>query len=279
MIAVVAYFIKKMQGDKKLMWMLGICSVVTVAAGAVTGGWFGDAVQQFFPALRPLRQKMMWFDPFEKPEMFFVLSVVLGYVQIIFGILVAFIHNLRSKQYVAAVCDQLTWLVMLNAIVLFVAGKVGVVNAQIAGFCGKLALLPAAVIVLYSERQGSWGARLGMGLYNLFSAVFYLGDVLSYLRLMALGMVTAGLGMAINVIAKIVLKLPYGAGIILALLLVLVPLHLFNMALSALGAFVHTLRLQYAEFFPKFFVGGGRLFQPLARSYEHVYVKESDTTV
>jgi V/A-type H+-transporting ATPase subunit I len=117
-----------------------------------------------------------------------------------------------------------------------------------------------------------------MGLYNLFSAVFYLGDVLSYLRLMALGMVTAGLAMAINVIAKIVLKLPYGAGIILALLLILVPLHLFNMALSALGAFVHTLRLQYAEFFPKFFVGGGRLFQPLSRKYEHVYVKESEKT-
>ncbi|MHC4155755.1 MAG: V-type ATP synthase subunit I [Planctomycetota bacterium] len=278
MIAVVAYFIRKMQGDKKLMWMLGICSVVTVVAGAVTGGWFGDAVQQFCPALKPLRQKMIWFDPFEKPEMFFALSVVLGYVQIIFGILVAFIHNLRTRQYVAAVCDQFTWLIMLNAIVLFIAAKAGVVNAQIGGFCGKLALLPAAVIVLYSERQGSWGARLGMGLYNLFSAVFYLGDVLSYLRLMALGMVTAGLAMAINVIAKIVLKLPYGAGIILALLLVLVPFHLFNMALSALGAFVHTLRLQYAEFFPKFFVGGGRLFQPLSRKYEHVYVKESETT-
>jgi len=62
-IALMAFFIKKIQGDKKLMWMLGICSAATVVAGALTGGWFGNAVQQFIPGLEPLRQKMMWFDP------------------------------------------------------------------------------------------------------------------------------------------------------------------------------------------------------------------------
>jgi len=64
-IALMAFFIKKIQGDKKLMWMLGICSLVTLLTGALTGGWFGDAVQQFLPALKPLRDRMMWFDPFE----------------------------------------------------------------------------------------------------------------------------------------------------------------------------------------------------------------------
>ena len=101
-----------------------------------------------------------------------------------------------------------------------------------------------------------------------------MGDVLSYLRLMALGMVTAGLAMALNVIAKIFLGIPYGLGIIL-IIAIIVPLHLLNMALNALGAFVHTLRLQYAEFFPKFFVGGGRSFEPLAKEYKHVYIKRS----
>ena len=272
-IALMIFFIKKMQGDKKLMWMLGICSAVTVVAGALTGGWFGDAIQQFIPALQPIRKKMMWFDPFENPMIFFKVALVLGYIHILTGLVIAFVHNLKRKKYIAAVCDQLTWLVMLNSIVVFAAGKTGLVSAEIGSLFGKLALIPAGMILLFSHREGPFVGRIGMGIYNLFSAIFYIGDVLSYLRLMALGMVTAGLAMAINVIAKIALDIPYGLGIV-ATVTILVGGHTFNMAINALGAFVHTLRLQYVEFFPKFFVGGGRLFEPLSKKYKHVYIKK-----
>jgi V/A-type H+-transporting ATPase subunit I len=272
-LAISVYFIKKMQRDKKLMWMLGICSAVTVVAGALTGGWFGDAVQQFVPALKPLRDKMMWFDPLEKPMIFFKLALALGYFQILTGLVIAFMHNLKRKQYIAAVCDQLTWLVMLNSIVIFLASKFGVISPEVGKLFGLVALVPAATILLFSQRQGGWVGRIGMGMYNLFSAIFYMGDVLSYLRLMALGMVTAGLAMAINVIAKIALDIPYGLGIV-ATIAILVGGHAFNMAINALGAFVHTLRLQYVEFFPKFLVGGGKAFEPLSKQYKHIYLKK-----
>ena len=270
-IALMAFFIKKIQGDKKLLWMLGICSAATVVAGALTGGWFGDAIQQFIPRLKPLREKMMLFDPFEKPMMFFGLALALGYVQIMAGLMIAFVHNLRRKQYIAGLCDQLTLLVMLNSIVIFAASKVGVVPIEIGKVFGILAIVPAAVILLFSQRQGGWGGRIGMGAYNLFSTIFYVGDVLSYIRLMALGMVTAGLAMAINVMAQLALDIPYGIGVV-AMILVLVGGHGFNIAINALGAFVHTLRLQYAEFFPKFFIGGGRAFEPLSKKYKHIYI-------
>jgi len=270
MIALIALFIKKMQGDTKLMAMLAICSVVTVAAGALTGGWFGNA-HEYLPAwFTVLRNGVMWFDPLEKPMHFFYLSLALGYFQIMVGLAIAFGHNLKQKDYVAAVFDQLTWLVMLNSIVAYAAMQGGS-YAHIGGLLGKLALVPAAMIFLFSHREGGWGGRLGMGAYNLFSAIFYMGDVLSYLRLMALGMVTAGLAMAVNVIATITADIPYGIGFVL-MVLVLVGGHGFNLVLSGLSAFVHTLRLQYVEFFPKFLVGGGRSFQPLNKQYKHIYI-------
>jgi V/A-type H+-transporting ATPase subunit I len=258
-VALIALFIKKIQGDKKL--------------GALTGGWFGDAVQQFAPALGPVRRKMMWFDPLEKPMIFFGLALALGYFQILTGLFIAFVHNLKRKEYVAAVFDQLTWLVMLNSIVIFGASKgwAGIPPA-VGKFFGIVALIPAAMIFLFSHREGGVGARLGMGFYNLFSAIFYMGDVLSYLRLMALGMVTAGLAMAINVIAQITRPIPYGIGIVLTVV-ILVGGHAFNIAINTLGAFVHTLRLQYVEFFPKFLVGGGKSFEPLSKEYKRIYIK------
>lgn len=279
LIAVLAWLIRKIQGDKKMMWMFIVCSVATVVAGAITGGWFGDAVQQFLPELKPLREKIMWFDPLENPMMFFKLSLALGYIQVIFGICVALVHNIKQRQYIAAVFDQVTWLVMLNSLALFGLAKTGTIPAGLAGIFGPVAIAPAIAIVAFSEREGGWGQRLGMGVYNLFSTVFFVGDILSYARLMALGMVTAGFAMAVNVIVAMVAKIQIPVlGFLLAAVIFIV-MHLFNAGMSVLSAFVHTLRLQFVEFFPKFFVGGGRVFEPLTKSYKHVYINEKQSNI
>jgi V/A-type H+-transporting ATPase subunit I len=159
---------------------------------------------------------------------------------------------------------------MLNSLVLFLFGEKIGLSSQACSVFGKVAIAPAIVIVLFSQRQGPWLGRIGMGIYNIFSTVFYLGDVLSYLRIMALGMLGGGLAVAINLMAGIAGKVPY-AGIVLVVL-VLIGGHTLNALLSAIGAFVHTIRLQFVEFFPKFLSGGGQLFEPLTKEYKYVYM-------
>ncbi len=110
-----------------------------------------------------------------------------------------------------------------------------------------------------------WGA------YNLYGGTSFVGVVLSYIRLMALGMVTAGIAMAINTIASLAIKIPI-FGIIAALIILLIG-HSYNLAVNVLGAFVHTLRLNYVEFFPRFFSGGGERFSPLKIETKYVEIK------
>jgi V/A-type H+-transporting ATPase subunit I len=266
------------RGAAKLLGVLAIGGAAAAILGAITYGYFGDAPTHLgWPWLISLREYMLQFgfNPLEEPMKFFVLALGLGYAQLMFGLIIALIHNLRQRDFISALCDQVTWLLLLNSIVFIALSKAGMLPAWPVPICLVFVLAAAVGIVLGSQREGGLGERLGMGCYNLFSAIFYLGDVLSYLRLMALGMVTAGIAMAVNVIAGIAWQIPV-LGILLAGV-VLVVGHVVNLLLSTLSAFVHTLRLQYVEFFPKFFVGGGAEFQPFARAWKYTQV-ESETT-
>ncbi len=275
MIGFLWWLLRKIKGDKKFVMMMIFCSITTVVAGALTGGWCGDTIQQFIPQLAGVRNALMWFDPLEKPMYFFNISLGLGYLQIITGIFIGFIHKFRRGEKMAAVFDHLSWFIWLNSLAVFGLAKAGLFGEKFAWLgtvAGAAAIIPALMIILFSEREGGWGARIGMGLYNVFSTVFYVGDVLSYIRLMALGMVTAGFGMAINEIVKSVMEMGVFGYILGAV--IFVGGHLFNIANSALSAFVHSMRLQFVEFFTKFLQGGGKEFDPLRESYRYIEVKK-----
>jgi len=277
-----AWVIRKFQGDKKALWMLLVCSLMAVLAGAMTGSWFGDTIQTLLPqtegsigaTLEGWRQKLMLFDPMQQPLIFIGISLALGYIQILFGLGIAFVNLLKQKKYAAAVFEKLTWLILLNCILLYALAKMNVLPSGLAKPVGILALVQFALIFLFTERNSGLAGRIGGGVFAVFSTVFYMGDMLSYVRLMALGMVSAGLGMAINILAKLLMDIPY-IGFVLGMLMFVVG-HVVNILLSLLSSFVHSLRLQFVEFFPKFFAGGGREFRPLRNEYQHVMIVQNE---
>lgn len=288
LIALAALF--KVKKGRDLLWILFWGGIATVGAGLATGGIFGDLFRSTNPyvgadSLARFRESLLVFDPMVEPMSFFRLVLFLGLVHVITGLVVGTWHALREGRFLDAVADHASWLVIVLSLVgILFASEMSVKMALVTATAPPLPawiISPAAfsaggmalVVFLFGGRdESSLFFRFFIGFLKLLvlSGIFsYLGDILSYIRLMALGMVTAGIGMAINTIAFMLSDVPL-VGVVLTGVVLLLG-HTFNMAINLLGGFVHTLRLQYVEFFSKFFRGGGEAFRPL--SYDSRYVK------
>jgi V/A-type H+/Na+-transporting ATPase subunit I len=284
LIAISIFLIFRMKSARNFMMIILFGGVFTVFAGAIFNGWFGDlpsyfGLERFFSRLAVLG------DPINTTQgamNFFRLALVLGVVQVIFGLFIKFFDALKRRDVKEAFFDAFTWIVIVSSLVVILLSTQIAVSMQLVEqplFPPQVAsyliwaVIPAAVtVILFSARnEKSWGFRLFMGFLNLTvvsGLTSYLGDVLSYIRLMALGLVTAGIGVAINQIAFQLLTIP-AVGIIITIIALIFG-HTFNIGINILGAFVHTMRLQYVEFFQKFYSGDGKPFEALKK--EHNYV-------
>jgi len=222
----------------RLLFFLGVSNIFL---GTLVGGWFGFPVRQ-----------LALLDPLQDPLSFLVLSLVLGFAQVWFGTLLKLIIQVKERKYVQAIFVSGGWLVLLPALVAYFL-------TRNAGW-GVVALAGATGIVLFSSPRRNPLARLFGGLYSLYDISKYLGDVLSYSRLLALGLATGVIAMVVNTLARTALGIPWVGWAAAAV--IFVGGHLFNLAISFLGGFVHSMRLQFVEFFTKFFQAGGRPFRP-----------------
>ena len=273
---------KKMHGGKDFLWILVAGAFFTVLAGAMTGSWFGDLPERLpIPFFRNLRNSLMLFDPMKEPMKFFYLSLALGYIQLLFGLLVGFYNKLRFGDTLGGISNELAWFVVLLSAGLLAfanlkAGKGGsfLFGGPLQTIATLLIFAGVFLIVFFSGgKSRNPVIRILKGLYNLYGGINFVGDLLSYVRLMALGMVTAGIAMAVNITAGLVMGFPVVGYVLAGLVFVLG--HIFSIAVNALGGFVHSLRLQYVEFFTKFYENGGKPFTPLAkRAYFTVFLDE-----
>ncbi|MFQ5841252.1 MAG: V-type ATP synthase subunit I [Thermodesulfobacteriota bacterium] len=263
-------------GRLKLLWVLLFGGISAILMGAITGGWFGDLVVYLPPSLDFLkrgREGLMLFNPMDQVMIFLLIALILGFIQICFGLVIKMVRNIRDGDWVEALCSPLAWLILINSIVLAFLGHGGILPPFLKIIGMALAILSSLTIVLFTDRSTpNRILRIGWGVFELYGITSYLGDVLSYLRLFALGLATAVIAMVVNFLGNIVLAWPYVGWAIFILIFTVG--HLFNIVINGLGAFVHTLRLQYVEFLPKFFQGGGKPFRPFQKSPQYTILTD-----
>ncbi|MDR1510503.1 MAG: V-type ATP synthase subunit I [Synergistaceae bacterium] len=266
---------KKVTGTlRKFLMILIIGNVCALVFGALTFSWFGDSISAFpfLKFLMPLR-KLQILDPMGDPMTMLGVSLVFGFVQIIFGLLIAFRENLRKGDKVAAYADQGGWIVFLCGLVLTGLSSGGMIPLP-TGFGAAAAGAGALILVATQGRsKKSVLGKLFSGVMSLYNVTSYLGDLLSYSRLLALGLGSAAVGMVINMLAGLVAPSLHGFGVLIGILIFVLG-HVFSMAVNLLGAFVHPLRLQYVEFFSKFYEASGEEFAPLSISTQYVNIQD-----
>jgi V/A-type H+-transporting ATPase subunit I len=264
---VFGYFIVRHQLPptlRKFFIMLTVGMLFSVIVGALTGSWFGDSITAFpfLNSLVPLKDALQFLDPMNDPMTLLTISLGLGFVQVIFGLLIAFKNSWKAGDHVSALADNGGWIVFLCGLLLTGLAASGKIAGPIGPLAKYIAFAGALILIATQGRtKANLAGKLFSGILSLYNVTGYLGDVLSYSRLLALGLGSAAVGMVINLLAKLVAGTPY-VGIPLAVLIFVIG-HLFSIAVNLLGAFIHSLRLQYVEFFGKFYDANGKDFAPL----------------
>ncbi len=263
-------------GRNKIVQVLLIGSVSTIVLGALTGGWFGDLLGRLpeGSGVQTIGRSIMLFDPLKDTITFMLLCLALGFIQINLGMIVGLVKFIKKRERREAFV-KLCWIVFINTAAVLVADYMSTDGVpRWATTIATVSILTVSVgIVACSEPNGNIITRLGWGLYNLYGCTGFVGDLLSYLRLLALGLSTGIIATVVNLVATLLCGVPY-VGVVLAVL-VFIGGHAFNIAINCLGAFVHTTRLQYVEFFNKFYEGSGKPFRPFGLNPKYVYLKEA----
>ncbi len=265
---------KKMSlGVKDFIKLFLFCSISTFIYGVISGSFFGNFIDSFVPALVPLKNSLMLVDPMTNPMQVLGISLLIGIVHLMFGLLIAAYDKFRNGQFIDAVGNDLSWFMFITGLTLLGLGMGGMLPANFTQIGQVMAGLGAVIIFIYAGRGKGWniGGRIISGFLALYGSTSYLGDILSYSRLLALGFGSAVIGMVINLLGGLAADIPY-VGWLVAIV-VIIGGHIFSILINILGSFVHPLRLQYVEFFGKFYTGGGEPFTPLTLSQEFVNVK------
>lgn len=267
---ITAFILKKFRledSTRRFIKLLFYCGLATIFAGFLYGSWFGIA---------SLSGTALLISPLDEPELMMSYSILFGIIHMYAGMFMQAINLIRRKQYLDAVFDVLFVYIMNTGFVLLllpyapglsIPGDSSIVQA------GKYVFITGVILILLTQGRKSKNiiGKIFGGIPKLYDIIGFFGDCLSYIRILALGLASAIIGDIVNT-----LSFSFGGMFLIKFIfaaLILVVGHIINFALNALGAFVHSCRLQFLEFFGKFLEGGGEPFIPFKAKTKYIIVK------
>lgn len=241
---------KKLKPRGTMDYMTGLlieCGITTTIFGFLFGGCFGDAIPVITENFGSHRVTL-WslIDPLQNPMGVLIGSLVIGAIQIIFGMCVKAYLCIRDGHPLDALFDVGSWWLLFAGLGVLAMG--GTKWVALAGV--------AALVLTQGRSAPSIPGKIIGGVASLYDITSYLSDILSYTRLMALMLATSVIGSVVNILGSL-------SGSIIVFIIVFLIGHAFNMGINIIGTYVHAARLQYLEFFGKFYEEGGVPFQPL----------------
>ncbi len=268
-------------GMRKNLRLFMYCGVSAIFWGVMFGSYFGDAVSVISSVFfgKEITIPPLWFEPVSDPMRMLMFSFLLGIIHLFTGLGINLYLSLRAKNYIGAFNDGIFWYMLVGGGIVYLFGVD--MFTEIAGLKSKLnppyttiaiivAIAGALGIVLFSSTSKNALKRLGKGAYSLYGVTGWLSDILSYSRLLALGLATSVIATVFNKMGTML-----GGGILglIVFIIVFILGHTLNIGVNLLGAYVHTNRLQYVEFFGKFYEGGGRAFRPFGTKTKYFKMK------
>lgn len=267
---------KPVKNSGRMMIMFAFCGISTFIWGTLFGGWFAiDIPEDSFLG------KLTWFNPLDEPLKMFMLSLGVGVLQIGTGFALSGIAKIKSGNAMKGILSDFGWVVIFLGLLMLFPNVMVYLNAieggqewfGVAGTVGTyIALIGGAMVVI----GGAWGKKnpvkmVGGALGSVYGAINIVSDLLSYSRLFGLGLTTGVIGLVMNELGMIIVDVIGPAGWVIAVV-IFVGGHVFNLAINLLGAYVHDSRLQYIEFFGRFYEGSGHAFRPLGSEMKYTYL-------
>ena len=256
---------KPPKGEMNLVKIMFMGGISTFIWGFLFGSYFGLSATDL--------GIWCWFNPIEDPMPLLILSLAVGVVQMFFGMAINMVALIKKHQPVWGISSAFSWYFLA-------LGIGGTFGASYIGAWAKTAGIVFAVLgvvlLMLSGTFGKRGAKKVTGaLSSLYGIINFFSDMMSYTRIFGLGLASGVIGMVFNEIASVISgMMPFKfMGVIVTIIICIIG-HTFNISINALGAYVHNSRLQFVEFFGKFYTGGGELFAPLGSQMKYYRIGE-----
>lgn len=262
-------FKEKMRKSVKMFFYIGISVII---CGLLYGSMFGITIFAPVPVAGGGHKPIL--DTQTDIVFMLILSLVIGVIHIFSGLVMKGMNSYIQKDYAGVFCDSVLWILTLaSGILLLLTGTGTLPFGSSRPFGIIFGICIAGLAATQGRSSKTIGGKIGGGLYGVYGLTSYVGDIVSYTRIVALGLSGAYIAFSFNLmsglIPGVIGKLVFGT-------LIAVFGQTLNFGLSLLGAYVHSCRLQYVEFFGKFYKGGGKAYRPFRIENDYITIKKTN---